>query len=69
MCAVSNITFLVPGQGSVVNEIVSIDIIDISVAVIIDSALAVEFLLIHPHVCPEVGMVIFDTFVNYSHDD
>ena len=52
----------------IVGEIVTVDIIDVAVAVIINSV-SRYFSFVYPHVRRQVFVVVFDTLVDYGYDD
>ena len=51
----------------VVGEVVSVDIVDEAIAVVVDSVVG-NFIRIDPHVCREIDVTIIDSRVDHRHD-
>ena len=54
--------------GRVYHEVVTIDIIYISVSVVVNARFSVELSLVYHHVLLEVGVVILETTVDDGHE-
>ena len=68
MSSVSAVTIsvsihLIPGNRPVVNEIVAMDVIDITIIIIIDTV-ACNLVRICPHIISQVRMGIFHSFIH-----
>ncbi len=70
--AVSTVIIFIPvfvvNRVVVVEEIPSINVVDESVAVIVNTRFAVQLSLVHPHVRCQIGMVILYALVNDAYD-